>query len=348
MKKFLCALLALALLSLPGFAEGSKFVIPHESDAFSMETAFSVLPLAGPQTAGDARTLFEDMGFEVLRQENYGKPVSDHSHTSAYTVAVGEAEVRGETRPLVVISIRGTADGEWYSNFDFAGETGEDCRYAENFMAAAQSIFDAAKPDIEQYENPVVLATGYSRGAACANLLGVLLDEEYGPEDVYVYTFATPNTVRTADAAHTNIFNLVNMNDAVTRMPLPAWGFCRAGVDIELRDPDNVNAEMHEMFLALLGVCPDIASYYGDRHSLTAPGLSDDGITFFELFQAVADAFTNGAPSPETQALFQRIMTSQNDMTGFFSLFMGTSDASFFDQHRPTVYVELMRAREAQ
>ena len=342
MRKILCALLALALLSVPAFAEGGQFAIPHESAVFSMETAFSALRLAEPQTAADARALFEGMGYSVLRQENYGKAASDHAHTSAYTVAAGEAEIRGEARTLVVISIRGTADGEWYSNFDFAGETGADSQYAENFMAAAQSIFDAAKPDIDSYENPVVLATGYSRGAACANLLGVLLDEAYDPGDVYVYTFATPNIVRAADADAKNIFNLVNMNDAVTRMPLSAWGFRRAGVDIELRDPDDVNADMHQMFLALLGVCPDIDSYYNDRHSLTATGLSDDGISFYALFQAVADMFTNGAPSAETQALFQQIMTSQNDMTAFFALFMGVSDKSFFDQHMPAVYVKLM------
>jgi hypothetical protein len=29
-------------------------------------------------------------------------------------------------------------------------------------------------------------------------------------------------------------------------------------------------------------------------------------------------------------------------MAAFFSLFMGTSDASFFDQHMPAVYMKLM------
>ncbi len=342
MRRFFCALLALALFAIPAFAEGDAFSISQDSTAFSMETAFSILQLAAPQTADAARALFEGMGFSVLRQANYAKRVSNHSNTSAYTVAAGQAEIRGETRTLVVITIRGTADGEWYSNFDFAGETGGACLYAENFMAAAQAIFDAAQPDIDSYQNPVVLATGYSRGAACANLLGVLLDAAYDPADVYVYTFATPNTVHTADVDCPNIFNLVNMNDAITRMPPAAWGFHRAGVDIELRDPDNTNAGMHEMFLALLGACPDIDSYYNDRHSLTAPGLSEDGIAFFELFQAVADAFTNGTPSAETQALFQQIMTGQSDMAAFFSLFMGTSQTSFFDQHMPTVYMNLM------
>lgn len=348
MKKFFCIVITLSILAVSAFAEDSAFSIAHASDVFSIQTARSVLQLAGPQTADAARALFEEMGYAVLRQENYGKEASDHAHTSAYTIAAGEAVIRGEARTLIVISIRGTGDGEWYSNFDFAGETGGDCAYAENFMQAAEAIFDAIRQDIESYENPVLLATGYSRGAACANLLGVLLDAAYGAEDVYVYTFATPNTVRTADAAYPNVFNLVNMNDAITRMPPVAWGFRRAGVDIELRDPENVNADMHEMFLALLGVCPDIDAYYNDRHNLTAPGLSDDGLTFFELFQAVADAFTNAAPSAETQALFQMIMENQNDMTTFFSLFMGTSDTSFFAQHMPSVYVQLIDQYKAE
>ena len=163
-----------------------------------MDTAQYALQIASPQGKKDTSALFEDMGFAVLQQEHYDKPVTDHSHTSAYTVAAGQASVRGETRNLIVITIRGTADGEWYSNFDFAAGTGNDCAYAENFYEAAEDIFASAKAALGKYESPVVLVTGYSRGAACANLLGVLLDEAYGKEDVYVYTFATPNTVHTA------------------------------------------------------------------------------------------------------------------------------------------------------
>ena len=349
MKKFFAALMALVMLGACACAENAAMAFPgafnHPSDEFSMSTAFTVLSSFMPQSETEAAGMFRAQGFEILKQDHYNKPLSDHSHTSGYTLAAGEMEIRGEVRKTAVITIRGTSDGEWYSNFDIAPEGRGEALYAENFMAATQDIFDSIKPELDKMESPVIIATGYSRGAACANLLGMLLDDVYGSEDVYVYTFATPNTVRTDCTSYTNIFNLVNMNDMITRMPPAQWGFSRAGVDIELRDENFVNTPMHMMFMEMLGLCPDIDSYYDARHSLTGPGLSDDGATTHEIFQLLAGMLTGEAePSAQLQALMESAAENPNDFTATLGLFMTSGDGgSGMNQHMPDAYIPLMQ-----
>lgn len=342
-------LVCMLLTALPASSEMTD-MIPVEaafttpSTEFSVTTAWFLLINCMGQGKAETAMQMDSLGLDVIVQDHYDKPMSDHSHTSAYTMAVGQLPVRGETRNAAVITIRGTSDGEWYSNFDFAGISGEDCTVAENFYAAAEDIYSGVKPELDALDKPVIIVTGYSRGAACANLLGLMLNEDFNMEDIYVYTFATPTTVRGDVENDENIFNLVNMNDMITRMPPQTYGFSRAGTDIELRDPEFVNVDMHKMFILMLGVCPGIDSFYNDRHAIDRPGLSEDGVTMYELFIAFAD-MTSGVPELEAEAqqLIGTIMASQNDFTEFMPLFvnamMGNGDTN---QHMPEVYVELM------
>ena len=350
MKKIIAAVLALIICVLPAMAEGMvpvEYAFITSTDEFSMSTAWFVLSSFMGQGKEETAMQMQSLGLEVVLQENYGKPMSDHSHTSAYTMAVGQLPVCGELRNVAVITVRGTSDGEWYSNYDFAGETGSDCAFAENFYAASEAIYESVKPELEKLDNPVIIATGYSRGAACSNLLGLMLNEDFGMENVYVYTFATPNTVRSEVENDENIFNFVNVNDFVTVMPPEVWGFSRAGTDIELRDPAYVNVEMHMMIMAMLGVCPDIDSFYNDRHAVDAPGLSDDGVTMFELFMAFAD-LTSGdqALMAQAQQLIGMLSAAQNDFAAFLPMFTNMMTGEGMSQHSPDVYVQLMMALE--
>lgn len=320
------------------------------SEEFSLANAWLCLASFCQQDAKAAAASMEQLGLSVLLQANYGKPVSDHSHTCGYTLATGMLPVRGEIRTVAAMGIRGTADGEWYSNVDFAGETGGNCAYAENFMAAAQDVYDGILPELEKLDDPVILVSGYSRGAACANLLGVLLDDEFGTEDIYVYTFAAPNTVHGQKEGYGNVFNLVNVNDAIPRMPLREMGFTRAGVDIELRDEAVINTPMHQMFLSMLGICPEIDDYYSEKHSLTEPGLSDDGVTLFEIMTAMADLLSgDNAAKAAAQQLYADALAAPNDFSDFLprlTAMLQSADGSpippLFAQHLPQVYLQLM------
>lgn len=83
-------------------------------------------------------------------------------------------------------------------------------------------------------QNPIVLVTGHSLGAAVANLVAAHLSTcndvnccgilNGDGTDVYGYTFATPNTVDTNEEGSfvytgDNIYNIMNNNDAVTFLP---------------------------------------------------------------------------------------------------------------------------------
>ena len=364
MKKLTALILALLIMALPAMAENYGVdansaamlaAIPVEAafttptNELSMTTAFFLLANCMGQDKTSAAAQMQALGLEVILQENYNKPISDHSHTSAYTLAAGQLPVRGEMRDAAIITIRGTSDGEWYSNFDIAGVSGNDCTAAENFYAASEAIYAAVKPELEKLEDPVIIVTGYSRGAGCSNLLGLMLNADFGTEDIYVYTFATPTTIRGEAENDENIFNFVNTSDMITHMPPQVWGFTRAGTDIELTDPETVNTDMHMMFMTMLGVCPDIDAFYNDRHAIDSTGLSEDGMTMYELFILIADLTSGDAAlAAQAQQTLGALAAAQNDFSTFLPLFTQAMTGGASEQHSPAVYVELMMSLMAQ
>lgn len=77
----------------------------------------------------------------------------------------------------------------------------------------------------------IVLLTGHSRGAAIANILGKVYEDDSGWTS-FAYGFATPRTTTNENASsYKTIFNIVNTDDLVTELPLKNWGFTRYGTD---------------------------------------------------------------------------------------------------------------------
>ncbi len=163
--------------------------------------------------------------FNAERSEN------DSRHVVTYAVYDRTVET-GATE--VIIAIRGTGSGEWKLNMDLMPSENYDLPYAENFFLAAEDILTTQADYLSGLSSPAFLVTGHSRGAAVANILGAELTERFGASNVFVYTFATPRTVRGEYKAYGNIYNIINPADLVTYLPLPQWGFSRYGIDIEL------------------------------------------------------------------------------------------------------------------
>ena len=217
-------LIALALCLVPlGAMAGA---LNGDSSVFSKELALRALNWNNAQTADDFRAIFEAEGFEVIAQNNFDKAADDPAHTCAWTAARGMLDTGDGQRAALVIAIRGTTAGEWYSNVDIAPSQQDGGVFAENFLFAAQDVFVNLQPILEQLDaDTAIVVTGHSRGGACANLLGMLLNEEIGMERVYVYTSAAPATVKyTWSVNYNNIFNLINAGDIVPRVPLAACG----------------------------------------------------------------------------------------------------------------------------
>lgn len=77
----------------------------------------------------------------------------------------------------------------------------------------------------------IVLLTGHSRGAAIANILGKVYEDDPGWTS-FAYGFATPRTTTASNASeYKTIFNIVNTDDLVTELPLKNWNFTRYGTD---------------------------------------------------------------------------------------------------------------------
>lgn len=246
----------------------------------------ALLLCSANEQSADAEN-FRAAGLEVLSQYNYQKPSGDVSHTCAYTIGKKNITYGGEARTLVVVDVRGTTDGEWFSNFDVASSGREDSVFAENFLAAATELQLKLDDELrsQAIAEPLLLVCGHSRGAAVANLLSLFVNAKYGKDNVFVYTFATPRTVKaTYEADCSNVFNYVNEADVVTEMPLEQWGFARLGTNIVLKpNEDYILAEAKDCISIIKSVAPSVTVYYGSRYSLLGAGTSADGITPYEL-----------------------------------------------------------------
>lgn len=337
-------LLALTLTLLAsGSAQAQEFALPEESSCFSAELAAQALSLFGSD-AQSVRDAFSAYGLTVVQEMRYDKEPTDASHTCAYTAGQKPVTYQGEERTLLVIAVRGTTAGEWYSNFDFAPSQSSQTQFAENFLMAAQEIYLNLQPILAQVQSPLVLVTGHSRGAACANLLSLFLNAACGTQNVFVYTSASPTTVRgeMAKSECPNVFNLINPADLVTRLPLSGWGYTRLGQDVLLPGDEALSASLEESTQALCALSPDIASYYTARHSLTGPGESENGLTVYQLMQFAAQALSGLGEENELPEIAE-----DSDLAGLaqtLSRLAGDGEYAMqlFQQHMPSLYVQLL------
>lgn len=336
--------------------------LPQNTSQMSLTLAKQALALCGGGNKSGQASIFMNDGYEIVLQDGYDKSDSSEAHTCAFTVAKKTIDYYGEAKTLIVVAIRGTNAGEWFSNFNFAESRSSFTEYAENFLMAAESINLKLIPILEANPNYVLLICGHSRGAAAANLLGMTLDDLRGPERIYTYTFATPNTYRGTDkdGLYTNIFNFINPADVVTEVPLKQMGYHHIGVDIilpcEPETAERIAGEMDIMYQA----APTIKKYYTERHSLTGAGKDKDGYTGYEIMQALASSMTgirtneNGRKNmKDIYAIMDASPTSsESDLAPLIELLEkiigrdGTFGSNVLMQHLPMVYSGLIDAYE--
>ena len=271
--------------------------LPDSSETRSDKLASQLLGFCSLGSENVARYLMESAGFEAVLTSGFDKSPTDASHTCAFIVGKGTLLYRGSLRTLFLIIVRGTQDAEWLSNFDFAPSEDEHTMYAENFLACAEDVMTKTEPLLKAEDDPLIAVCGHSRGAACANLAGVLLNRDFPSANTFVYTFATPTTVREQEgfdnSPHRNIFNYLNPCDIVTKVPLEGWGFSRAGTDILLDADEKEIRRVSDSTDALLPIAPTIRDYYHTRHALTPSGKDEDGLTTYEVMKLLTGTFGN-------------------------------------------------------
>ncbi len=180
---------------------------------------------------------YDQMGFDTKEYHNYGVGLNSTWDKVAYSIGTRHM-ADGST--LVTAVIRGDEyGGEWASNFHLT-EDAMNAGYHYGFYHAACSVYDNLTAELEEIDGPVkVWITGYSRGAAVANILAGMLDDYSGEsknlsaEHIYAYTFATPCgvlPVKNPEAdLYRNIFNIINPGDLVPRVVPAEWGYTRYG-----------------------------------------------------------------------------------------------------------------------
>lgn len=172
---------------------------------------------------------------------NYPEP-----DTNSIGYAIGMKNLKnenGEDFTVILVAIRGGNYGiEWGGNFNVgSGKTHEGWSVAADKVMTGLSGYIVTNKD-NMLPKVKVWVTGYSRGAATANLVAKRLDDgrittiNILPEDIYAFCFECPQNTRegnVTDPLYQNIISICNPIDFVTKLvmqrPTSTWGYDRYG-----------------------------------------------------------------------------------------------------------------------
>ena len=167
---------------------------------------------------------FEDMGFGEIESETYRKePETD-------SIAYGLATKKINDTTILACGIcGGNYAAEWASNL-----TVGDKDRSEGFYDASKKVQAAIRDYMDRHpaDGPIKLwIAGFSRAAATSNITAADLTDAGIFDDVYAYTFATPCTTR-EPSPYPNIFNIMQKDDPVPKVPLEDWSYGHYGNDL--------------------------------------------------------------------------------------------------------------------
>ncbi len=168
----------------------------------------------------------EEMGFSEAETDAYRTgPTKD-------SICYGLArKTVGDTTVILCAVCGGNYGAEWASNLT-VGDEDRSVGFRDASMQVQAALTDYL--DRHSAEGKVKLwITGFSRAAAVANITAADCTASGRFDDVYAYLFATPQTVKNP-VAYPNIFNIVQKEDVVPRIPLEDWGYHRYGQDLFL------------------------------------------------------------------------------------------------------------------
>lgn len=192
--------------------------------------------------SGNVKALLKDIGFQNIEvnADYTTRPTED-----SFGVAAAMKKISLDEKDYTVLALTGRCSNyekEWASNFN-VGTNGD----ASGFSNAADKMLAFVKNYVTKHAikgNVKVWITGYSRSAAVADIVGARLDDnpmylntKVDAENIYDYTFATPNSTTISEekaASYKNIYNYYFDNDLVTMIPFASWGFRKYGQNIAM------------------------------------------------------------------------------------------------------------------
>ncbi len=205
--------------------------------------------------------VYDAFGFENVEYHNYDLSLLNCDDKIAYSFATKEILTNDTAYTLVAFITRGgNYGGEWVSNFNVGnGMSHIGFTYAAS-QAYNEFITYCENKKIDLGGNVKVLITGFSRSAAVSNVIARYVNSAFtshgnSNENVYAYTFATPNNTQvngnpdTLSNGNENIFNIVTKDDFVPYVPMTTWGFGKYGTTLLL--PQYGTLESYNMLNVL-------------------------------------------------------------------------------------------------
>ena len=247
----------------------------------------------GPANLED---FFKQIGFSGF-EANEDFVTRPGRNTFGVGIANKEIRVNGEKYTVIAVGLRGCGYyAEWAGDLN-VGLEGEHtgfaiCRdkaldFLQSYLAKHSEITGRIK----------LWCTGYSRGAAGANLLGGALDDMFmsgasvgknvtlSPKDMYIYTFEAPKGAdinKVGGRIYENIHNVINYNDLVVRVAPECMGFARYGVDHVMPSAklDANYAGLKENMLKVFATFENAGKYRIDdfKYVTVTPGATADKI----------------------------------------------------------------------
>lgn len=222
------------------FANSSGIYMHDLATAAMAFSGASYVESDGKPASDEIQNALAAFGFNFIETFNYGVDRTESNNDLvSYSFAAKPVEDNGSMYTLVAVVIKGTSgDEEWYSNFNIGLGNQH-----KGFQICAEDVMSNLEQYIEDLgldsSNAKFLVTGHSRGAGVANLVAKeITDSSFATaRNVYGYTFATPAVAVDKTGSkynYNNIFNIVNGEDFVTRVPLAYWNYIRYGIDFLL------------------------------------------------------------------------------------------------------------------
>lgn len=225
-----------------GFFSGPGTEYCHELAQCTLGMAVSAFRSADQQLDKkdeNIRDYLAQAGFSDMDSQEFNeKPTAKTIATLIASKTLVDEE--GEFLLVAAAVSGGGYQDEWLSNFSFGDEVVHHGFFSAGFTVF-QRVFDYIDARAKGKRFKIWMG-GYSRAAAVSNMAAVLMlsAEQVAPEDLYVYTFATPNNAQAErlevdmDCDYSSIFNIVGMFDPVPGIPFSEWDYSKLGTTFRL------------------------------------------------------------------------------------------------------------------
>ena len=224
----------------PGTVElnwGWNYILNRNSTDYINDVAAVALTLSAAtersQNAIESMLAGDNFGADFITSKNYNNDSVEEINNPACTFAHKAINNGGKTEHIIIIVGRGTS-----SDADLITDA---ISLGDHFSEPASNIWRSFLgwlntnnlADKINDRNTKFFITGHSLGGAVTNRIAYRLTQDYGSENVFAYTFASPPTEGRDSTVAPNIFNLLCTGD-----PIPYLAFTdgRYGNDCWFKD----------------------------------------------------------------------------------------------------------------